>query len=231
MQDKKKFYEARWFLWLFLILFPPIGIILIWTVHKDMKKKKKIILSVIFAIWFIILVVAMNKDNSTTDNKVDKQQETSVKEQTKNVTSVETTSDIVTEKQKDTKEEKSVSVVETSNDKFTNDEIEKGIKEAVKDDIDTKNESIKGVVLKNKDLIVYVDFSNADPSPLTIEDLAWSRTSSITDDILEHTEYFEYWNTVTVDFGDIGKVIYSQDDVETNEFGGRYFPEEKYHLQ
>ena len=231
MQDKKKFYEARWFLWLFLILFPPIGIILIWTVHKDMKKKKKIILSVIFAIWFIILVVAMNEDNSTTDNKVDKQQETSVKEQTKNVTSVETTSDIVTEKQKDTKEEKSVSVVETSNDKFTNDEIEKGIKEAVKDDIDTKNESIKGVVLKNKDLIVYVDFSNADPSPLTIEDLAWSRTSSITDDILEHTEYFEYWNTVTVDFGDIGKVIYSQDDVETNEFGGRYFPEEKYHLQ
>lgn len=205
MQDKKKFYEAKWFLWLFLILFPPIGIILLWGVHKDMKKNKKIILTVIFAIWFIVLMAATSGDNSSTNNSANKQQET--------------------------KEEKSVSVVETSNDKFTNDEIEKGITEAVKDDIDTKNESIKGVVLKNKDLFVYVDLSNADPSPLTIEDLAWSRTGSITDAILEHTEYFDYWNTVTVDFGDIGKVTYSQDDVETNEFGGRYFPEENFALE
>ena len=41
------------------------------------------------------------------------------------------------------------------------------------------------IALKDKDLCVTVDLSKADPSPLTIEDLAISRTSSITDAILE----------------------------------------------
>ncbi len=69
MQDKKKFYETKWFLWLFLILFPLIGIILLWVVHKDMKKNKKIILSVIFAIWFIILMVTPSGDDVSTNNQ------------------------------------------------------------------------------------------------------------------------------------------------------------------
>lgn len=99
MQDKKKFYEAKWFLWLFLILFPPIGIILLWVVHKDMQKNKKIVLTVIFAIWFIIYMAAMNGDNSTTDNKVDKQQETSVTKENAVSTNKET------EIKKDTKTE------------------------------------------------------------------------------------------------------------------------------
>ncbi len=73
MQDKKKFYEAKWFLWLFLILFPPIGIILLWVVHKDMKKNKKIILTVIFAIWFIIMA-ATSGNNSSTNSSANKQQ-------------------------------------------------------------------------------------------------------------------------------------------------------------
>ena len=38
-----------------------------------------------------------------------------------------------------------------------------------------------------------------------IEDLAISRTSSITDAILELTDYDSQWNTITVDFGDVGK--------------------------
>lgn len=76
MQEKKKFYQAKWFLWLFLIIFPPIGIILIWAVHKDMKKNKKIILTVIFAIWFIILMAATSGEDSTSNPNTDNQQET-----------------------------------------------------------------------------------------------------------------------------------------------------------
>lgn len=89
MQDKKKFYETKWFLWLFLILFPPIGIVLLWVVHKDMQKNKKIILSVISAIWFIILMAATSGDDASTNNqqettKVEKASSSVVNETEKN---------------------------------------------------------------------------------------------------------------------------------------------------
>lgn len=64
-KEKKKFYQAKWFLWLWLILFPPVGIILLWTCHKEMKTAIRIILSVVFAIWFAILMSATNGDSPT----------------------------------------------------------------------------------------------------------------------------------------------------------------------
>lgn len=64
--EKKKFYQTKWFLWLWLIVFPPIGIILLWTCHKQKKKESRIVLSVVFIIWFIILMVATKDGPSTT---------------------------------------------------------------------------------------------------------------------------------------------------------------------
>ena len=61
--EKKKFYKAKWFLWLWLILFPPVGIILLWGFHKEMKKSSKIILTAVFMIWFIILRAATNSNS------------------------------------------------------------------------------------------------------------------------------------------------------------------------
>ena len=66
--EKKKFYQVGWFLWLWLILFPPIGIILLWTCHKEKTLKSKIILSIVFAIWFIILNGSMKNDSSGSTN-------------------------------------------------------------------------------------------------------------------------------------------------------------------
>lgn len=68
MKEKKRFYQKKWFLWLWLIVLPPMGIILLWTVHKTMKKKKKVILSVVFALWFIILIGASNNSSDTPAN-------------------------------------------------------------------------------------------------------------------------------------------------------------------
>lgn len=65
-KEKTRFYKAKWFLWIWLVLFPPIGIILLWTCHKGMKKNSRIILSVVFAIWFAILMTAINGDSATT---------------------------------------------------------------------------------------------------------------------------------------------------------------------
>ncbi|SHJ69718.1 hypothetical protein [Hespellia stercorisuis] len=65
-KEKTRFYKAKWFLWIFLILFPPVGIILLWVCHKEMKTKSRIILSVVFAIWFAILMAATNGDSPAT---------------------------------------------------------------------------------------------------------------------------------------------------------------------
>ena len=103
-------------------------------------------------------------------------------------------------------------------------------KTAIQEAISSKTESIQDVVLKDGDLCVYVDFSNADPSPLTLEDLALSRTSSITDAILELKDYDSLWETITVDFGEVGHITNNKTDIQTNG-GGRYFPGENFKLQ
>lgn len=64
MKEKKRFYQKKWFLWLCLIIFPPVGIILLWTIHKSMKKVTKIVLSVVFALWFLMLMVGMSGGSS-----------------------------------------------------------------------------------------------------------------------------------------------------------------------
>lgn len=55
-KQKQPLYKAKWILWLSLIALPPVGIILLWTCHKEMKKISKIVLSVVFAVMFIIIV-------------------------------------------------------------------------------------------------------------------------------------------------------------------------------
>lgn len=65
-KEKQKIYKTKWFLWLWLIIFSPVGIILLWTCHNEMKKKSKIILSVVFAIWFAIICIGANGGSSTT---------------------------------------------------------------------------------------------------------------------------------------------------------------------
>ncbi len=104
------------------------------------------------------------------------------------------------------------------------------VKTAIQGAISSEDEAITDVKLEDKNLCVYVDLSKADPSPLTIEDLAISRTGSITDAILDITEYDDLWETITVDFGNVGKVVNSKDSIEENEVG-RYFPTENLKLQ
>ncbi len=117
------------------------------------------------------------------------------------------------------------STKEVSPDNFIAD-----VKDVIQGAISSKTEAITDVVLENGDLCVYVDFSKADPSPLTLEDLALSRTSSITDAILELKDYDELWETITVDFGDVGHITNSKTDMKNNGFG-RYFPAEDFKIE
>jgi len=62
-QEKKNFYKANWFLWMWLILFPPIGLVLLWVFHRGMNKNTRIIITVIFAIWFVFLMASTESDS------------------------------------------------------------------------------------------------------------------------------------------------------------------------
>lgn len=52
--NEKTKKKPKWLLWLLLVFIPPVGIIYMWITEKEMKNKLKTILSIVFALWFII---------------------------------------------------------------------------------------------------------------------------------------------------------------------------------
>lgn len=221
--EKKKFYQKGWFLWLMLIFIPPIGIILLWACHKKMNKIIKIILSMVFAFWFLLLMIGLSGSGSDDEN-VPEEQKTQVEsmdersETNYNEGASETeenqVEDIETEGIKE--ERQGDAVIGDSSDKFVED-----IENAIQWDIG-EDETIEKVLYENGDLCVYVDLSGTDPAPLTYELLAESRTSSITDRILKFSQYDNLWDTITVDFGDVGYIRNAKDNIVETEYG-RYF--------
>ncbi|MCI9316218.1 MAG: hypothetical protein HFI57_14815 [Lachnospiraceae bacterium] len=69
------------------------------------------------------------------------------------------------------KQEESQTPEETKTDDVSADKFVEDVKAAIQGAISSKTESIQDVVLKDGDLCVYVDFSNEDPSPLTLEEI------------------------------------------------------------
>lgn len=57
MDTKTKFYQKNWFIYLMLLLFPPVGIILLWIFNQK-SSKFKIIISAISSIWFIMILIS-----------------------------------------------------------------------------------------------------------------------------------------------------------------------------
>lgn len=62
-----KFYTQVWFMWVMLIFFAPVGIFLMWKFHDEMKQNTKIILTVVFSIFFLI-VIGETENEANTDN-------------------------------------------------------------------------------------------------------------------------------------------------------------------
>lgn len=53
-------------MWILLIFIPPIGIIYMWVSKKEFSLKKKIILSVVFAVWFLIAMLMPTDQSNPT---------------------------------------------------------------------------------------------------------------------------------------------------------------------
>lgn len=67
--NRTRFYSLKWFMWITLILFPPIGIALLWIFHKELTRKFKVITTILFIVWFglILLIGSQPNENNTQD--------------------------------------------------------------------------------------------------------------------------------------------------------------------
>ena len=83
-------------------------------------------------------------------------------------------------------------------------------------------ETIKEVKLDGGKLYVYVDFSKGDFSTFSAADIARSRTSSITDDILALDQYDSLWDSIVVDFGSVGYIENGREAIKDEGYG-RFF--------
>lgn len=101
----------------------------------------------------------------------------------------------------------------------SNDELIEAVKEAIEGEIG-QGEKITDVSFDGENLTVKVDLSGADTTHLTQELIAESRASSITDGILQlEDKYFNTWNTMTIDFGNIGSISFDKSDVKDGGLG------------
>ena len=85
-----------------------------------------------------------------------------------------------------------------------------------------EGERISGVSLNGTDLMVSVDLSHVDPSPLTWGELLELMTASFTDQILVYRTLDQYWQTITIDFGAYGSIVLGKGDVQRVDYDGKH---------
>lgn len=73
VQNKTKFYKRGWFMWLMLVVFAPVGIFLLWKFHPEKSKTFKIVITVIFVFWFILLLANTGNTGQTSKTTNDNQ--------------------------------------------------------------------------------------------------------------------------------------------------------------
>lgn len=92
-------------------------------------------------------------------------------------------------------------------------------------------ESITRIILSARELTIDVDLSGADTSLISAQDIAIARTSTITDTIISMTDYYDSWDSITVDFGSVGKIRNDKSNIVTNEYNLSYFDSANFVLE
>lgn len=108
----------------------------------------------------------------------------------------------------------------------SSDELIAKVTELLPDNM-TEGAELKNVAVReDKDLFIEVDLTHANDNSnikLPLDVVAETSVSQITDPILDlGDEYYNAWNTITLDFGDYGHVTFSKSDVTANA-AGKYF--------
>lgn len=92
---EKKFYEKTWFIVLMLILFFPVGLVLVWT-NKHWGQKGKIIATVIVAVVLLLGLLGNGGDDTATSDTISETTAESTVETTAETTSTDVAADIPT---------------------------------------------------------------------------------------------------------------------------------------
>jgi hypothetical protein len=86
-----------------------------------------------------------------------------------------------------------------------------------------EGEIITDVSLDDRILSVYIDLLGTDEKyPGWYADLADIRTSSITDELLNHKEFDDEWDILFFNYKGVGAGVYSKLDIRVNEYDMRY---------
>lgn len=177
--------------------------------RNDIKKKKTLIIVTVIALILIIGACGAHKSESSSDSSQSSITSSSEFEETTIATETVVNTTIT-----------NVSDLENRLEKFVED-----VKIAIEGDVGA-NEYITNVSLSDNILTISVDLSKADTSIISVEDLAISRAQSITDDFLELQQYDDLWKEIIVDFGDVGYVKRTPNDITKTILGSqtlRYF--------
>jgi lysyl-tRNA synthetase class II len=103
-----KFYQKTWFIWLMLIFLAPVGIILLW-VQKKYRPTTRVILSIVFLIFFIIILPKGNSDKqvvSSTEINTSSSESTSQAEKLSTTTQSQKAEEPVTTDTQETTQQK-----------------------------------------------------------------------------------------------------------------------------
>lgn len=100
-QEKVKFYKTTWFMWVMLIFFAPVGIFLLWK-NERISKTVKIVISVVFAIWFLIVITSSASEESVAEPTEETAQNETIEE---NMQETEPKTEQDTQKTEQTQEE------------------------------------------------------------------------------------------------------------------------------
>ena len=99
------------------------------------------------------------------------------------------------------------------------------------------DEPITDVSLVDRDLRITVDMSNSslneyrDNEAVLVEMLR-GKSDHYTEAVLAlGKQYDELWDTITVDFAGLGKVVSKYKDIQVSDGGERYFPSWDYEIQ
>ena len=68
--------------------------------------------------------------------------------------------------------------------------------------------------------MIKIDMSGADTSLFPVNQIAETRIGSVTDNILDLDDsYYNSWDTITLEFKDIGSIVLKKSDVRNQGYG------------
>ena len=112
-------------------------------------------------------------------------------------------------------------VVESDESAGTKNEgdLVRAVRDCTKDSLG-KGEKITDISLEGKNLVIKVDMSGADTSLFPANQIAEIRIGSVTDSILDLDDsYYNSWDTITMEFKDIGSIALTKSDVRNQGYG------------